>query len=73
VRTGQYQSAFHVVINGVNAAAHEVRLVPESCATGVLQELLPPSPVRLGTGPAFEAVEIAPASWPPDPKPGSDG
>jgi hypothetical protein len=43
-----------IVIDGVGAAVHEVRLVPESGAAGVLQELLPPPPMRLGTSPAFE-------------------
>src|SRR5262245_25290211 len=37
----------HVVVDGFDAAAHEVRLVPEAGAAGILQELLPPDPMRL--------------------------
>src|SRR5882757_8231554 len=57
---GQAGRPGHVVVDGVDATAHEVRLVPEAGTTGVLEEVLPPLPVRLRTSPPLQAVEVAP-------------
>src|ERR1700749_4922657 len=44
----------HVGVDRIDATAHEVRLVPEAGATGVLEEILPPPPVRFRTSPRFQ-------------------
>src|SRR5215471_11154949 len=49
-----------VVVDRLHPAPHEVGLVPEPRSTRVAEELPPPGGMRLGAGPALEAVEVLP-------------
>ena len=49
-----------VVVDGFHAATHGVGFVPESGASGVAEEVLPPLAVRIGASPGEERVHIAP-------------
>src|SRR5579872_198617 len=50
----------NVVIDGLHSSAMEVGFVPEACASRILQELLPPLPMGIGTRPLHQRIQIAP-------------
>src|SRR5271166_6616793 len=50
----------HVIVNRFHATAHQIGLMPESRSAGIFQELLPPLPVGLRTGPTLQAFQVSP-------------
>src|SRR4051794_18585117 len=50
----------HIHVNGFGSPAPQVRLVPETCAARILDELLPPLQMHAGARPSLKRFEITP-------------